>query len=327
MHYVAMRLNYKKLQNLGSLYYWACFGIINVVCDSLCRRGRCAHHQACSTPLGSTLLLKANYKEITKAHAIAFCVGNPLVTSGFHSKRADDPSKSHRPDSCVAGKLKTISWTQVLHLRAPGAPLCRCCTCPQLAHLCTAGAPWHHHVSGVGGVGVDAKWEFLPISVLNSNLTKSISPQPPSYISNHSESFHNFRMTGLWNECYGRREFREVTLFKWYRCSVSSSSQWVWGRCQSTLTHWGRVTHICVSRLTVTGPDNGLSPGRRQAIIWTNAGILFIGPLGTNFSENLIEILPFSFTKMRLKVSSAKWRPGILSRPQCVKWSVMWPRW
>ena len=78
------------------------------------------------------------------------------------------------------------------------------------------------------------------------------------------------------------------------------------------LTHWGRVTHICVSRLTITGSDNGLSPGRRQAIIWTNAGILLIGPLGTNFSENLIAILTFSFTKMRLKVSSANWWPFCL---------------
>ena len=36
-------------------------------------------------------------------------------------------------------------------------------------------------------------------------------------------------------------------------------------------THWGRMPHICVSKLTVIGLDNGLSPGRRQAIIWTNA--------------------------------------------------------
>ena len=78
------------------------------------------------------------------------------------------------------------------------------------------------------------------------------------------------------------------------------------------LTHWGRVTHICVSKLTITGSDNGLSPGRRQAIIWTNAGILLIGPLGTNFSEILIEIQTFSFIKMRLKASSAKWRPFCL---------------
>ena len=49
----------------------------------------------------------------------------------------------------------------------------------------------------------------------------------------------------------------------------------------SLLTHWGRVTHICVGKLTIIGSDNGLSPGRRQAIIWTYAGILLIGPLGT----------------------------------------------
>ena len=74
------------------------------------------------------------------------------------------------------------------------------------------------------------------------------------------------------------------------------------------LTHWGRVTHICVSKLTITGSDKGLSLGRRQAIIWTNDGILFIGPLRTNFNEILI----FSFKKMRLKVLSAKRRPFCL---------------
>ena len=76
----------------------------------------------------------------------------------------------------------------------------------------------------------------------------------------------------------------------------------------SGLTHWGRVTHICVGKLIILGSDNGLSPGRRQAIIWTNAGILLIGPLGTNFSEILIRIQTFSFKKMHLKMSSAKWR-------------------
>ena len=69
------------------------------------------------------------------------------------------------------------------------------------------------------------------------------------------------------------------------------------------------MTHIWVSELPIIGSDNGLAPGRRQAIIWTNAGLLLIGPLGTNFNEILIEILTFSFKKMRLKVSSAKWRP------------------
>ena len=59
------------------------------------------------------------------------------------------------------------------------------------------------------------------------------------------------------------------------------------------LTHWSRVTHICVGNLTIIGSDNGLAPGRRQAIIWTNAGILLIGPLGTNVSEIVFEIHTF----------------------------------
>ena len=78
------------------------------------------------------------------------------------------------------------------------------------------------------------------------------------------------------------------------------------------LTHWGRVTHIFVGNLTIIGSDNGLLPGRHQAIIWTNTGILLIGNLGTNFSEISIEILTFSFNEMRLKLSSAKWRPFCL---------------
>ena len=89
------------------------------------------------------------------------------------------------------------------------------------------------------------------------------------------------------------------------------------------LTYWGPVTHICISKLTITGSDNGLSPGRRQAIIWTNAGILLIGPLGTNFSQVLIEIHKFSFKKMRLKVSSGKWRPCCLGLNVLIHWFVI----
>ena len=69
------------------------------------------------------------------------------------------------------------------------------------------------------------------------------------------------------------------------------------------------MTHICVSKQTIIGSDNGVSPGRHQAIIWTNAGILLIGILGTNFREILILIRIFSLKKMDLKLSSAKWRP------------------
>ena len=90
---------------------------------------------------------------------------------------------------------------------------------------------------------------------------------------------------------------RDFTVF-W--CPILLSQE------QLVLTHWGRV-HICVSKLSIIGSDNGLSPGRRQAIIWTNAGILLIRTLGTNFSEILGEIHSFSFSKMHLKMSSATW--------------------
>ena len=79
------------------------------------------------------------------------------------------------------------------------------------------------------------------------------------------------------------------------------------------------MTHICVDNLTTIVSDNGLSPVQSQAIIWTNAGILLIGPLGTNVSEILIGILTFSFKEIHFKMWPAKCRPSILSWPKCVK--------
>ena len=77
------------------------------------------------------------------------------------------------------------------------------------------------------------------------------------------------------------------------------------------LTYWGRVTHICVNRLTIIGSGNGLSPGRRQVIIWTNDFTLVIRPLRTNFCAILIAI--FILMKIRFKTPSGKWRPFFLS--------------
>ena len=79
------------------------------------------------------------------------------------------------------------------------------------------------------------------------------------------------------------------------------------------LTHYDQVTHLCICKLTITGPDNGLSPGRRQAIIWTSAAILLIRTLGTNFSEILVKINTFSMKKMHLKMSSGRRQPSCLS--------------
>ena len=63
------------------------------------------------------------------------------------------------------------------------------------------------------------------------------------------------------------------------------------------LNHWGRVKHICVSKVKLIGSDNGLSPGLHQVIIWTNAAILLMWPLGTKFRGMLIEIHTFHSRK------------------------------
>ena len=91
------------------------------------------------------------------------------------------------------------------------------------------------------------------------------------------------------------------------------------------LTHWGRATHICVGKLTTIGSDNGLSPGRRQAIISTIAGILLIWPLGRNFSEISIDIQTFSFKKIHFKMASAKWRPSCLGLNVLTSPNQLWP--
>ena len=97
-----------------------------------------------------------------------------------------------------------------------------------------------------------------------------------------------------------------------------------------SLIHCGVVTHICVSKLAINVSDNGLSPGRCQGIIWTNAGILLIGTLETNFSEILIKMYIFSLKKMHFKLSSGNWQPfclglNVLMPTQIAKF--MGPTW
>ena len=84
------------------------------------------------------------------------------------------------------------------------------------------------------------------------------------------------------------------------------------------ISPWCRI-YVSVNWISI-GWDNGLSPIRRQAIIWTNTGLLSIGPFGTNFSEILIKIQNFSLTKIHMKISSAKW---LLYRvPGEMRWDI-----
>ena len=86
------------------------------------------------------------------------------------------------------------------------------------------------------------------------------------------------------------------------------------------VTHWGRVTHICVGKQTIIVSDNSLSPGRRQAIIWANDGILFIGPLEQTSVKFQSKFQHFIHKN---SIESAVCEmASILSRPKCVKQSL-----
>ena len=130
------------------------------------------------------------------------------------------------------------------------------------------------------------------------------------------DKFDN-KYTGIFHDiklllCRNRNDWldtRRIGMGTFVTCSTGTTGH--------TVTEF-RPCDICVNKITIIDSDNGLSPSRRQAIIWTNAGILLIGPLGTNFSEILIEIHTSSFKKLHLKMSSGK-PAAILSRPQCVK--------
>ena len=87
------------------------------------------------------------------------------------------------------------------------------------------------------------------------------------------------------------------------------------------LTHWGRVMHIWVSKLTILGWDNGLSPSWCQAIIWANADILLIWTLGTNLSEILNEIDTFFIQENAF----AKWHLFYLNLNELEPRIVMMP--
>ena len=81
--------------------------------------------------------------------------------------------------------------------------------------------------------------------------------------------------------------------------------QWLPSSLTNVSASLNELTHLPLCRIYASvnwvsiSSDNGLSPDRRQAIIWTNAGILLIRIKNTNFS----------FMKMCFTMLSGKWRP------------------
>ena len=129
----------------------------------------------------------------------------------------------------------------------------------------------------------------------------------PNWLSNNQLD-HQERISVKFEKIYKHFHSRKCI----WKCHLQNSNHF--GLALDVLTHLPLVTHINASMNWVRiGSGNGLSPVRRQAITWTNAGLLPIGLMGTNFSEIQIRIPSFSFKKMHLKLSSAK-VASILSR-------------
>ena len=110
--------------------------------------------------------------------------------------------------------------------------------------------------------GITVKWNFFQIWAEHE---KSLVKWAP--VSEYSKTYFACNMSKLWCVIFLHMENWRYPF-------------WI------SLTHWGRVMNICVGKLTIIGSDNGLSPGRRQAIIWTNAGILLFWTLDNNFQWN-----------------------------------------
>ena len=119
-------------------------------------------------------------------------------------------------------------------------------------------------------------------------------------------------LRSLWRDCNNTCYLNGLYIWQ-LSCSCDEHGSQFCHHAHICLARWGRVTHICVG---VIDSDNGLLPGRRQAIIKTNAGTLLIGPLATNFKENLTQIGAFSFKNIHSKFSRCHymvWRTWVFN--------------
>ena len=77
------------------------------------------------------------------------------------------------------------------------------------------------------------------------------------------------------------------------------------------------MTYIYVIKLIIICSDNGLLPGQRQAIIWTNAGIWYKlnqkNKIQRNFQRNSYIFIQNNAFENICEMAS------VLSRPQCIK--------
>ena len=120
----------------------------------------------------------------------------------------------------------------------------------------------------------------------------NVNSQSPRSWKTHLNTFSLDLLLILFIKCIKNHNFEIIVIFPCDQCINSLSLSDAYMRHQPS-------------------PSLGQIMACRQAIIWTNSGILSIEPLGTNVSEILIEIYTFSLKKMHLKMC-AKWQPFCL---------------
>ena len=92
----------------------------------------------------------------------------------------------------------------------------------------------------------------------------------------------------------------------------------------SWLTHWGQVMNTCIRKLGHHSYDNDLLTVWCQAIIWTNARLLFTGFLGTNFSKSESKYNSFHTRKWFRKYRLPNGSPFVLASMCSVTDGIYW---
>ena len=123
------------------------------------------------------------------------------------------------------------------------------------------------------------------------------------------------------NWTFGNKLFANWIEWRFYFKKIhlkTSSAKWLLF-CPgfNELTHWGQAMHICVNKLTIIGSDNGLSPGRRQAIIWTMLEYCSLHPWEHKLQWNLNQNL--SIFNRNNAFENVVWKMAAISRTHCVK--------
>ena len=134
-------------------------------------------------------------------------------------------------------------------------------------------------------------WWRHQMETFSALLAICAGNSPVSVNSPHKDQWRRalmFSLICVWiNDWVNNREAGDL------RCYLGHYD--VNAMCHST--HRGQVTHICGSKLSIVRSDNGLSPGRRQAIAWTNAGMLLVESLEQTSVKSYSEFTHFNSRK------------------------------